>query len=155
MRPTEDRLSPTSYLLFSRVRAGDIVDGHDSVLLNTTVVIGEGIAPEIPAMKSARLNQRTWKNEFRWLCSTRCTNIVGNRNSLIQTPRGSLQQQRLRVTHVCRKRSCLSFFRSFLCTQPSISPSVVLVSEKKTSATSLIKALTSSKGDSPPASVSG
>ena len=40
---------------FASVRAGD-VNGHDSLLLSTTVVRGEGGAPEIPVKKSVRVN---------------------------------------------------------------------------------------------------
>ena len=32
------------------------MNGYDSVLLSTTVVRGEGIAPEIPVTKSVRIN---------------------------------------------------------------------------------------------------
>ena len=44
------------YVVFSSVRAGDIANGHDSVLLDTPVVRGEGGALEITVMKSARSN---------------------------------------------------------------------------------------------------
>ena len=41
--------------VFMSVRAGD-VNGYDSLLLCTTVVCGEGRAPEIPVTKSVRVN---------------------------------------------------------------------------------------------------
>ena len=40
---------------FASVRAGD-VNGYDSLPLSTTVVHGEGRAPEIPVAKSMRVN---------------------------------------------------------------------------------------------------
>ena len=60
------RLPPTSYFrfspgkkekgddIFASVRAGD-VNCYDSLLLSTTVVRGEGIAPEIPVTKLVRV----------------------------------------------------------------------------------------------------
>ena len=43
------RLSPISYLLFSNVRAEDIVNGYSSILQDITVACGEGRAPGINA----------------------------------------------------------------------------------------------------------
>ena len=69
------RFSPTFHLLFSSVRAGDIVNSYNSCAPEIyrsvyLVVRGDGKAQEIPVAMSARLNKRTRKCVFCWLCST-------------------------------------------------------------------------------------
>ena len=44
-------------LFFSRLRAGDIINGYDSV---TPVAFGEGKAPEISVTKSTRQEKPTY-----------------------------------------------------------------------------------------------
>ena len=57
--------------LLWNLRAGD-VKGYDSFHVSTTrtVVRGEGRAPGTPVTKSVRVNWRTPKHIFCWLCST-------------------------------------------------------------------------------------
>ena len=43
-------------LVFRSVRAGDIMNGYDSVPLSNTVVRGKGIAPEIPVTQAVIIN---------------------------------------------------------------------------------------------------
>ena len=45
------------FLLFSSVRAGDIMNGYDSLLLDTVTACAEGKAPEITVIKSARFDE--------------------------------------------------------------------------------------------------
>ena len=50
--------------VFASVRAGDVVNGYDSLLLSTTALRGEGGAPEIPVTRSVRANWRTRTNIY-------------------------------------------------------------------------------------------
>lgn len=51
--------SPASHVLFAGMRAGNSRNGFDGVLLNSSVVHGEGRAPEVPVTESAWCSYRT------------------------------------------------------------------------------------------------
>ena len=51
------RISPTSSLLSSSVRAGVITNGYATVLLDTTVIRGEGSAQEIDVYEVGEINE--------------------------------------------------------------------------------------------------